>query len=89
MYHVFVEIDAGQRVHEGPWEDNNVVLAGTVDVTYAPPDLEVTAADVLVDGVPVTEVPSGTPVTIEWESHEHGHGPDRRGLLDRPHLPFS
>jgi len=73
--HVFVYTDAGNAVYEGTWEDNNVGSApGVIEVSYQPPDLQISAASVLIDGSPVVSIPSGSSVTVEWTVTNNGAG---------------
>ena len=67
QYYFIVQADVPDRVYEGEWEANNIAAGGPVDVTYAPPDLQVGSVDVSQDGSPVVSMLSGTNITVQWE----------------------
>ena len=72
--YVFVCTDVHDEEYE--LEEDNNCTSSTIpfEVVWGPADLGLQRVDVLVDGLPVSSVQSGTVVTVEWEGYNFGPG---------------
>ena len=72
--YVFVTTDYNNQVVESDDDNNSNRIDNPFEVTWGAADLVVLTVDVTVDGAPVSSVPSGSTVTVEWQVHNDGPG---------------
>ena len=86
-YHIFLIVDAENRIYEADYEDNNK-LEETTEIVFLPPNLIVESAFIKQNGREVTSLRPGESVTLEWRVKNIGTGlaPSNNDWLDRVYL---
>ncbi len=72
--YVFVTTDHDNEVVEFNDDNNSTRNDDPFEVTWGAADLLVLTVDVTVDGAPISSVPSGSTVTVQWQVHNDGPG---------------